>query len=318
MRTNTKNKILKLLEKRDQTVTEIARKLNFSNQIIHRHLKDLMVQNKIGKKGKMPKVFYFYKKQYESRILESKKYLEEKILPTFLQKQKNKKSEFWQLPKKNKNKTIDFKFLLIASALYSSKVEGNTLDLNSFLNKGIFSKKKQKDVTEIENLKQAYLFAKEHNLTEKHLLQTHKLLSKNLVSKGRQGQYRLEKIGVFSSSGLAYLGIEAELVKNEMNLLFEQTTELLSRRMNKTEAFFWSLWLHLMIALIHPFSDGNGRIARILEKWFLAEKLDKKYWYLQTEKYYWDNLQKYYDSLQLGVNYWEVDFKKANKFFKRK
>jgi len=58
-------------------------------------------------------------------------------------------------------------------------------------------------------------------------------------------------------------------------------------------------------------------MARILEKWFLVEKLGQKYWFLENEKYYWTNLKDYYKNLKLGVNYWEIDFKKAENFFSR-
>lgn len=87
--------------------------------------------------------------------------------------------------------------------------------------------------------------------------------------------------------------------------------------MSKQEAIFWSLWMHLMFVLIHTFNDGNGRAARLLEKWFLTVKLGRRYWCVESEKYYWQNLAKYYKTLKLGVNYWEINFIEAKKFFKR-
>ena len=62
-----------------------------------------------------------------------------------------------------------------------------------------------------------------------------------------------------------------------MDLFLTQLASFLNKKMNKLEIFFWASWIHLMLALIHPFSDGNGRLARLVEKWFLAQKLDKKY-----------------------------------------
>ncbi len=312
--TSTKEKILKLLNQRDWTVAELVNRLKLSNQVIHRHLKELQERGEVGKKGKMPKVYYFKKNNKESRIKESKEYFAERLLSKFLTKNKNRNFLGLRIGDKNRDK-VDFDFLLIASALYSSNIEGNTLDLNSFLNRNVLSKQKKKEVAEIDDLKKAYLYAQKYKLAEKTFLQAHKILSKTLISKNRQGKYREERVGVFGSSGLTYLAIESELVKNEMSLLFEEITKLLEKKMTKQEAFFWSLWIHLMLVLIHPFVDGNGRMARITEKWFLAEKLGKNYWYLQTEKYYWDNLKEYYRNLNLGANYWEVDFGKARSFF---
>ena len=314
-RGNTKEKILKLLSRRDWTVAELVNRLKLSNQIIHRHLKELQERDEVGKKGKMPKVFYFKKNSKESRIKESKEYFTEKFLSKFLVKN-NKNKTFLGLTIDNKNNhKINFDFLLTASALYSSNIEGNTLDLNSFFNQSVLSKQKKKEVAEINDLKKAYLYARKYKLTEKTFLQAHKILSKTLVSKNRQGKYREESVGVFDSSGLTYLAVESELVKNEMSLLFEEIAKLLDKKMTKQEIFFCALWIHLMLVLIHPFADGNGRMARVAEKWFLAEKLGKNYWYLQTEKYYWDNLKEYYQNLNLGANYWVVDFNKTRDFF---
>ncbi len=71
-----------------------------------------------------------------------------------------------------------------------------------------------------------------------------------------------------------------------------------------------------MMALIHPFADGNGRTARLCEKWFLAEKLGREVFFLASEEYYFKNRPKYYLALRLGVNYWETDFAKSMPFLR--
>ena len=60
---------------------------------------------------------------------------------------------------------------------------------------------------------------------------------------------------------------------------------------------------------IHPWNDGNGRSARLLEKWFLAQKLGDKAWFIQSEKNYYQNHQTYYKNIRLlGLEYLELDY----------
>ncbi len=306
---DTKKKILKLI-KRSGSVSAgaLARRLGLSRQMVHKYLKKLLADGVIGRKGAMPKVEYFLTPK-EGRVGESVE-----IFTRLLTRQnlhKLSRSTFWKLPKE---KTIDLHFLLQSSVLFSSKIEGNTLDLNSFLNKAEIPKTKKREVREVEDLQMAYEFAREHTLTEENMLTCHKLLSKTFLSALARGKYRQDKVGVFGSEGLEYMALEAEFVPGEMSTLFAKAAQLLEREMTKKEVFAWSMYLHIMFALVHPFADGNGRIARLFEKWFLAEKLGTGYWYIGSERFYYENLVAYYKALQLGVNYWEVDFKKIQKF----
>jgi Fic family protein len=93
-------------------------------------------------------------------------------------------------------------------------------------------------------------------------------------------------------------------LENEMQKFFNDLQILLSLEMSSKEAFFYAACLHLIFVKIHPWNDGNGRTARLLEKWFLAQKLGPKAWFLQSEKYYFENKEHYYQSLKnCGVEY---------------
>ena len=210
--------------------------------------------------------------------------------------------------------------LQTASAVFSSNIEGNSLDLNSFSNAKLFGKKfpEKKEEQEIEDLIQAYQFAKTHQIDEKSFLECHAISSKGLLPNSQQGIYRNQKVGVFGAEGLVYMAVEEENVKKEMNMLFEEIKifhrDKLQFVSSLTEIFFFASYIHLRFVHIHPFMDGNGRMARILEKWILAEFLGEKYWYLQTEEIYKNNRKNYYDSINIGVNFYELDYKKSFPF----
>lgn len=66
--------------------------------------------------------------------------------------------------------------------------------------------------------------------------------------------------------------------------------------------------IHLKFAHIHPFRDGNGRAARLIEKWFIVEKAGHKFWKIPSEEYYKNNQARYYKTIDLGVNYYELNY----------
>lgn len=209
-----------------------------------------------------------------------------------------------------------FDYLTKASAVYSSNIEGNSVDLNSFMNYELSKEKFKtgKEIEEIEGLISAYEFAQNNSLSEANLLKCHAILSKTFLIKSKQGNYRNEQVGVFGKSGMAYLAVEPEFVKREMTALFTQIVDLLATDLTETEVFYYASFIHLRFAHIHPFRDGNGRAARLLEKWFISEKLGKKFWRVPSEEYYKNNQAKYYETIGLGVNFYELDYAKCVPF----
>ena len=65
-------------------------------------------------------------------------------------------------------KAGDFSYLTKTSAIFSSNIEGNTIDLNTFMNYELTKKKFRptKEIEEIEDLVKAYEFAQLNSLSE--------------------------------------------------------------------------------------------------------------------------------------------------------
>jgi Fic family protein len=78
---------------------------------------------------------------------------------------------------------------------------------------------------------------------------------------------------------------------------------------------FFASMLHLVFVKIHPFEDGNGRTSRLLEKWFIAEKLGANAWFIESERNYYEEHQTYYNNIRrMGIEYGELDYSKALPF----
>ncbi len=215
-----------------------------------------------------------------------------------------------------KSQTIeDFQFYLANSAVHSSNIEGNTISFDTYLKASEFNLHlKTKEIKEIKDLITAYQFARENELTLNNILKAHEILTASILVKRERGKIRKVKVGVRSDGRLIYLAVEPEFVKQELGKLFTDISVLLEAKLTITEVFYFAALIHLVFVNIHPFVDGNGRVTRLIEKWFLAKKLGENSWFITSEKNYWDNRSTYYKNLQLGVNYYEIKYEMSIPF----
>jgi Fic family protein len=202
-------------------------------------------------------------------------------------------------------------FSLEASAVYSSNIEGNSIDLDSFMNsklgRGIRAFK-AKERKEIETLVEAYQFAQKHVLSEKNLLKAHGILAEHLLPKAQQGKYRVQRMFVYSQHGIEYAAVEPEFVPEKMKEVFEDLRSLKRQSQDIASVFYYASLLHLVFVHIHPFQDGNGRAARLLEKWFLSSYLGKRAWQIPSEQYYKEHRAEYYKNIKIGLDYYNLNY----------
>jgi Fic family protein len=213
--------------------------------------------------------------------------------------------------------TPDFSYYTSVASVFSSKIEGEAIELDSYIKHKRDGIPFQPDYTKkIDDLYLAYLFAQQNRLNEQALVEAHRLLSKHLVAAPWQGKYRIQNMYVATDDGrIEYVAASPATVPSEMKKFFSDLEFLLKKEMAIAEVFFYASMIHLVFVKIHPWNDGNGRSARLLEKWFLAEKLGEKAWFIQSEKMYYNQHQAYFQNIrQLGLEYDLLDFEKALPF----
>jgi Fic family protein len=213
--------------------------------------------------------------------------------------------------------TDTFSFYTSVSSVYSSKIEGEDIELDSYIKHKKFGIEFLPDYTKrIDDLYNAYTFAKSNEINEKNIAEAHKLLSKHIFAKNRQGKLRSQNMYVSTPDGrIEYVAASPFEVETEMKKFYADLSILLKTEMNIDEVFFYASLIHLVFVKIHPWNDGNGRSARLYEKWFLAQKLGEKAWFVQSEKMYYNQHQKYYSNIRLlGLEYPELDYNQALPF----
>jgi Fic family protein len=213
--------------------------------------------------------------------------------------------------------THGFSFYTSVSSVYSSKIEGEEIELDSYVKHKRFGISFLPDYTKkIDDLYSAYLFAQNNGLNQKTISKAHKLLSKHIVAKDFQGKHRTSNMFVSTSSGkIEYVAPAGFEVEAEIKKFYNDLDYLLGTKMSIGQIFFYASWVHLLFVKIHPYNDGNGRTARLLEKWFLAEKIGKQAWFIRSEEYYYKHHNVYYMNLRaLGIEYPDLNYSNALPF----
>ncbi len=213
--------------------------------------------------------------------------------------------------------TATFNFYASVSSVFSSKIEGENIELDSYVKHKRFGIPFQPDYTKkIDDLYNAYTFAQANELNKKNTSFAHAILSKHIVDKRWQGKFRHQNMYVTTPDGrIEYVAAVPGVVEEEMERLYEDIDFLHNTILSIGEIFFFAAMIHLVFVKIHPFNDGNGRTARLLEKWFISQHAGSKAWFMESEKYYYQNHQTYYHNIRaLGVEYEQLDYSKAMPF----
>lgn len=213
--------------------------------------------------------------------------------------------------------TKNFSFYTSVSSVFSSKIEGEDIELDSYIKYKKFGIEFLPDYTKkIDDLYNAYTFAQQNPFTPQNVAAVHKILSKHIVAENYQGKFRTQNMYVATDDGrIEYVAASPHEVQDEMQKFYHDIALLLKQKMSIEEVFFYASLVHLVFVKIHPWNDGNGRNARLLEKWFLSEKLGEKAWFVQSEKMYYQKHQTYYQNIRLlGLEYPELDYTQSLPF----
>lgn len=218
--------------------------------------------------------------------------------------------------KRKGKKVTEFPFNVAESAVYSSNIEGNPIDYETYLKyQDMNIRPRNKSFDEIHDLITAYEYAATHKITIKTLLKVHQIASKTLLKKtGYEGVIRDKPIFVYKGREKIYTAVAASEAPDEMAKLMADIATLTKRKLSLSEVFFYASLIHLRLVQIHPFADGNGRSSRLLEKWFIAQFIGASAWLIHSERYYYRHLAAYYTNINLGPSYETLNYDKCMPF----
>lgn len=213
--------------------------------------------------------------------------------------------------------TDSFSFYTSVSSVYSSKIEGEDIELDSYIKHKKYGISFLPDYTKkIDDLYNAYILVKSNTLNKDNIAHVHTILSKHILATELQGKLRRQNMFITTPDGrMEYVAANPIQVSVEMDKLYHDIILLTQNELSIPQAFYFASLVHLVFVKIHPWNDGNGRSARLIEKWFLAQTLGEKAWFMQSEKNYYEQHQTYYHNIRmLGLEYAELDYTQSLPF----
>ncbi len=111
------------------------------------------------------------------------------------------------------------------------------------------------------------------------------------------GQWRSEGVAVVSGAvgqeKILYEGVPAKLLEKEMSKFF-----VWWKNSSQLDGLLRAAIVHIWFVMIHPFADGNGRLARVLTEMALAQDENLAIRYYSLSSQIMDERTRYYKVLQ--------------------
>ena len=192
---------------------------------------------------------------------------------------------------KNKRKYMVTK-ARVRSVHSSLSIEKNTISL--FGVEKIYEKKeiigKKKEIQEVKNALRVYSQLNNFNYkSEDDFLKAHQMMMKYLDDDN--GFYRDHGEGVKKNNEIIYRAPNSILVPSLMNSLFDYLNT------SNDNLIIKSIVFHYYFVVIHPFSDGNGRMARLWVS-LILNNYNKNFEFIPIEEEIYLNQEEYYQSTE--------------------
>ena len=173
----------------------------------------------------------------------------------------------------------------------SLAIEGNSLSLDQMtaLLDGRRVLGARKDIVEAQNANAAYEQARDFDpYSVSSLLRAHSVLMRGIITDA--GKWRSGAIGILKGSKISHLAPKPQYVQGLVK-------ELLSFvKKSKTTPLISSSVFHHEFEIIHPFSDGNGRLGRLWQHVLLV-RFHPVFEYVPVESIIRARQRQYYDAL---------------------
>lgn len=181
----------------------------------------------------------------------------------------------------------------IKSIHSSLKIEANSLSLGQV--RDVINGKtvlgEQKEIQEVKNAYAAYEKISEiEPYSIKNLKLFHGIMTKYVVEES--GDFRRGEEGVFNGDECVFMAPPARFVPQLMDDLFDW----MRKEKNSVHPLILSSIFHYEFVFIHPFADGNGRMARLWHTAILAQ-WKPVFEYIPIESQIEKFQNKYYDAI---------------------
>ena len=127
--------------------------------------------------------------------------------------------------KKSEQLPVDyFEFYNAVSSVYSSKIEGEDVDFDSFFKHKFLNVPYLPNYTKkAEDLFKAYTFIQKADFTYENVCKVHEIISENLLPESQRGKIRTNPMFVLNEDDrIEYVACEPQLVQNELDKLFKK------------------------------------------------------------------------------------------------
>jgi len=197
------------------------------------------------------------------------------------------------------------------SAYASTRIEGNPLPLTEVKRllksrPGNLRESEREVVNYNEALETLNRLVSEGplKLTLRRILDIHKTLMKGLLDSYHCGRFRAEPVVVNNprTGETVYLPPD----HNDVRPLMKELTSFVARNRGVLDPLILAGLFHKQFVIIHPFTDGNGRTARVATKVLLAAMGIDTFPLFSFENYYNMNISRYFTEVGVSGNYYDA------------